>query len=337
MKKMVSYINEQLLAREQDYIIEEPLKIFCGTFNLNGKQPDDESIKPWLHVDPLKQNDIDIYAIGFQEVVDLNTTSFLLQSDWVERERRWLTTLIVELNHNTKQTYKLVVRQRMCGIFLVIFARESLDPAAISEVLTCYVPTGIMDTVGNKGSVSISIRMYETRVCFVCSHFASDTDKLEKRNSDYRSTVQRTRFVYNANGDYYSLDEHDVIFWFGDLNYRLDHISLNDTIIAIYSSQNAKLLQYDQLTLERERKRVFHGYNEGVIDFRPTYKYLVKTDIYEKHAQFNADQATLETDETTIKKVKLPSWTDRILWKTTNDNIKLTLLKYSCINTITIR
>jgi hypothetical protein len=121
-----------------------------------------------------------------------------------------------------------------------------------------------MDTVGNKGSVGTSLKINETRVCFVCSHFASDTDKLHKRNNDYKSTKQRLKFEYNANLDYYDLDSHDAIFWFGDLNYRIDKLSLNKTMEQIYTNELDKLIEYDQLTIERNKFNVFEDYNEGI-------------------------------------------------------------------------
>lgn len=121
-----------------------------------------------------------------------------------------------------------------------------------------------MDTLGNKGSVGISLRLNETRICFVCSHFASDTDKLQKRNADFRSSKQRLKFEYNANMDYFDLDGHDVVFWFGDLNYRLDKISLNNTIDKIYSNEMNELIEFDQLTKEMRRLNVFDEYSEGI-------------------------------------------------------------------------
>ena len=124
-----------------------------------------------------------------------------------------------------------------------------------------------METVGNKGSVGVSLKINESRLCFVCSHFASDTDKLQKRNSDYRSTKQRLKFEYNANLDYYDLDSHDAIFWFGDMNYRLDKISLNKTIEQIYSNEMDKLIEYDQLTNEKNKLHVFEDYEEGICKF----------------------------------------------------------------------
>ena len=53
-----------------------------------------------------------------------------------------------------------------------------------------------------------------------------------------------------------------------------------------------------------------------------------------KTASQNNDLNQLNDNESSTVKVKLPSWTDRILYKSLN--AKITLIQYSCINTITI-
>lgn len=341
----------KLAERENEYMTVNNYRVFCGTFNVNGKSPD-EDLRSWLLVNNTKT---DVYAIGFQEVVDLSTTSYLLQSDWLEREQRWIQAIDSELctsndNHfnnfksflsKDKKTiqYRRIVKYRMFGLLILIYVDEKIDHTCVSEIFTAEVPTGIMDTLGNKGSVGVSLKLNETRLCFVCSHFASDTSQLQRRNADFRSTRQRMKFHYNANLDYYDQDGHDAVFWFGDLNYRLDKISLNKTIEQIYTNEIDKLIEFDQLTIEMNKLNVFENFNEGKINFRPTYKYIVKQDIYEKQlaqkaAIQNNDINQINDHGNDNFKVKLPSWTDRILWKAINT--KVNLVQYSCINTITI-
>ena len=50
-----------------------PIHTFCGTFNVNGKKTND--VDEWLFDDgPLA----DVYAIGLQELVDLNVTNIVV-------------------------------------------------------------------------------------------------------------------------------------------------------------------------------------------------------------------------------------------------------------------
>ena len=93
-------------------------------------------------------------------------------------------------------------------------------------------------------------------------------------------------------------DQHDYFFWFGDLNYRIDNLDRSQVEEYVRDKQYKSLLDYDQLTVEKMSGRVFMGFKEGRINFPPTYKY---------------DPGTLIFD--TSEKRRVPSYTDRILWK----------------------
>ncbi len=56
--------------------------------------------------------------------------------------------------------------------------------------------------------------------------------------------------------------------------------------------------------------------------------------LVHKAAKDNGDLVQQANHNSNVAKIKLPSWTDRILWRAVNTNIKL--IQYSCINTITI-
>jgi inositol polyphosphate 5-phosphatase INPP5B/F len=55
----------------------------------------------------------------------------------------------------------------------------------------------------------------------------------------------------------------------------------------------------DQLNIERREGRVFQGFEEGPLNFVPTYKYQPGTDSFENRPE---------------KKLRAPAWCDRILW-----------------------
>lgn len=126
------------------------MRVFCGTFNLNGKSPE-EDLRPWLFPN---QQRVDVYAVGFEEVVDLSTTSYLLQSDWLEREQRWIKACDEVLCSDSSAAkfflsmgrkpvkYRRIVKYRMFGIMVLIYVSESIDHTMISEIFTAEVPTG---------------------------------------------------------------------------------------------------------------------------------------------------------------------------------------------------
>lgn len=59
------------------------------------------------------------------------------------------------------------------------------------------------------------------------------------------------------------------------------------------------LVANDQLTIEKKKGNVFQGFLEGALSFVPTYKYDPGTDTFDTSA-----------------KARVPSWTDRVLFKT---------------------
>jgi hypothetical protein len=270
LKANLNAVNQKLARLEDKYMTTKPVRVYCGTFNVNGKLPD-EDMRPWLCVPCEDQKPIDIYAIGFQELVDLNTMSLFQPAEANEREAHWTRKLTADMtnekNFKSRTKYRLVTQTRMFGLFLIVYANEKLfQKGSVQDVCTSYVATGIMDMVGNKGSVGVSLKINESRVVFVCSHLAADVGQLEKRNSDFRATRSRLKFYLDPNDLSRYLDvenDHDAVFWFGDLNYRLDNLDLKETFHLIYASEFNELLKYDQLSNERAKNRVFENYLEG--------------------------------------------------------------------------
>jgi hypothetical protein len=73
----------------------------------------------------------------------------------------------------------------------------------------------------------------------------------------------------------HSADDHDVVIWLGDLNYRI--VTGIDTSVVydmIESKRSIYLAPYDQLNQERDKGAVFAHFHEGLLSFEPTYKYI---------------------------------------------------------------
>ena len=101
MKQLKVEIVEKLKLIEEEYTEIDKLKVYCGTFNVNGRICD-ESLNPWLCLNEISEkssvgSNVDIYAIGFQELVDLTTTNLLLSSSSVESELAWINAIDNEL------------------------------------------------------------------------------------------------------------------------------------------------------------------------------------------------------------------------------------------------
>ena len=174
-----------------------------------------------------------------------------------------------------------------------------------------------MGVMGNKGGVSIRLQFYDSTLCFVCTHLAAHRENVVGRNADFANVFNKTSFeigdeavkevirlgslsqwatVTNSVG----ISDHDVVFWFGDLNYRVDESIPTERVLELSTSNMLEeLIDHDQLNIERAQGRVFQDFEEGVLMFPPTYKYQPGTDLYEQRPD---------------KKLRAPAWCDRILW-----------------------
>ena len=120
---------------------------------------------------------VDFYAVGFEEMVDLDTKNIVSASG--ENARLWSQELLETLNKEPGQSYSLVTYTQLVGVCLYLFVRTELAPL-VREVLVEQVKTGLGGTTGNKGTVGISLTFKASSLVFVCSHFAAGQSQVCK-------------------------------------------------------------------------------------------------------------------------------------------------------------
>nr|XP_009761244.1 PREDICTED: type I inositol 1,4,5-trisphosphate 5-phosphatase 2-like isoform X2 [Nicotiana sylvestris]XP_016443078.1 PREDICTED: type I inositol polyphosphate 5-phosphatase 2-like isoform X2 [Nicotiana tabacum] len=206
---------------------------------------------------------------------------------------------------NSRPRYIRIVSKQMVGIYVSVWVRRRLR-RHINNLQVSSVGVGLMGYMGNKGSVSVSMSLFQSRLCFVCSHLTSGQKDGadQRRNADVYEIMRRTHFssVFDTDADQpQTIPSHDQIFWLGDLNYRINMLDA-EVRKLVARKQWDELLNYDELTKELRGGHVFAGWKEGVINFAPTYKYEINTDRY-----------VGETPREGEKK-RSPAWCDRILW-----------------------
>ncbi|XP_041027058.1 type I inositol polyphosphate 5-phosphatase 8-like [Juglans microcarpa x Juglans regia] len=262
------------------------------------------SLKPRLSFSDLLSLEDELGKEDFHEMVNSNSINGrygegLLPSSTFRSGRR---------NSPPQRRYCLAASKQMVGIFLCVWVRTDLYKHVRNTKVSC-VGRGLMGYLGNKGSISISMTLYQTTFCFVCTHLTSgekDGDEI-RRNSDVAEILKKTRFFHSAKGPEELLPpdtilEHDKIIWLGDLNYRLA-AGCGDTHELLENHDWQALLDKDQLGIEQRAGRVFKGWEEGRIYFAPTYKYLPNSNSY-----------SVQTSDSKEKR-RTPAWCDRILWK----------------------
>ncbi|XP_057338294.1 inositol polyphosphate 5-phosphatase OCRL [Microplitis mediator] len=282
-----SVVRYQMACKEDDYTYTETLRIFIGTWNVNGQSPNDVVLDEWLSNDQVPP---DIYAIGFQEL-DLSKEAFLFND--TPREEEWRQ--IVTKSLHPKGVYKQIAIVRLVGMMLLIFAQEAQVPF-IKSISVDTVGTGIMGKLGNKGGVAVSCLIHNTSVCFVNAHLAAHCEEFERRNQDYADIC--TRLSFSNHVPTKSFKDHDQIYWLGDLNYRITEMDVITAKQFITIGNYGPVLALDQLGQQRKLGKVFQGFHEADIKFKPTYKYDPGTDNWDSS-----------------EKGRAPAWCDRVLWK----------------------
>ncbi|KAL9172522.1 hypothetical protein ABFS82_03G053700 [Erythranthe guttata] len=161
-----------------------------------------------------------------------------------------------------------------------------------------------------KGAVAIRITYKGINMVFISCHLSAHARNVEERNSEFRHISQ---YLFSKNWNPYS-KQAQVTVWLGDLNYRLQGVNTFPARDLIHNDLHGLLTDKDQLLQEAERGQVFNGYYEGTLHFKPTYKYNIGTNVYD-----------------TSHKVRVPAWTDRILYKVEGKEIEATLHLYEPI------
>lgn len=280
-------IGAHMALHEEEYVDLKKLRIFVGTWNVNGQPAPRGPIHPWLGCDPCPP---DVYAIGFQEL-DLSKEAYIFNDSTKEYE--WLS--ICEASLHLKAKYKLVKVIRLIGMMLIVFVKQELRNF-ITNVAAETVGTGLMGRIGNKGGVAIRLDLYNTSICFINSHLAAHVEEYHRRNQDYHEIC--SRIIFNQFQPPRYIKDHDQVYWLGDLNYRIDDLGADEIKALIEAEAYSALLGYDQLKRQMKLFKVFDGFQEPPINYRPTYKY---------------DPGTNEFD--TSEKNRAPAWCDRVLYR----------------------
>lgn len=108
-------------------------------------------------------------------------------------------------------------------------------------------------------------------------------------------------------GGLLSANDHDIILWLGDLNYRIVHSLHLHTVYTLIDHQTPAILsEFDQLTIERDQGTVFPDFNEGLLTFGHQHCSQWGIALRKLHFRVVAVLHAIECDHT--RQVHAASW-----------------------------
>nr|XP_012220904.1 PREDICTED: 72 kDa inositol polyphosphate 5-phosphatase isoform X3 [Linepithema humile] len=259
------------------------LKIFIGTWNMNGQTPPKELNDFMLPSDI--ETVPDLLAIGTQE-------SCSERNEWE-----------AALQETLGPSHVLLTSSSLGTLHLALFLRRDL-------IWFCSIPeedsfsTRTGTAFRTKGAVAIALMIFGTSFLFVTAHLTAHQDKVKERVNDIKRIVRNLDLPKELPTRHKSKDvtqNFDCVFWCGDLNFRL--AQPREEVIewitnTCFPQESPINLHKDQLRSILNDGAVLRGFEEASITFPPTYKY---------------DPGTQNFDSSS--KQRTPAYTDRILFK----------------------
>uniref|UniRef100_A0A672JM81 Inositol polyphosphate-5-phosphatase Ja n=1 Tax=Salarias fasciatus TaxID=181472 RepID=A0A672JM81_SALFA len=261
-------------------------QVYIVTWNVGSAVPPDDITA--LFGPNVSDGNIDMFIIGLQEVnsmINKRLKDALFSDQWSERCMDTLSPF----------GYVLSSVIRIC-VFVLFYPKDTqmrfICHYALSLTFFFFF---FCRSKGNKGGVSARMTVFGHPVCFLNCHLPAHMQNLEQRMEDFESILQQQQF---EGGAATGVLDHDVVFWFGDLNFRIEDYDIHVVKCAIDSNKLPLLWERDQLNMAKNTESILDGFMEGPLKFPPTYKFDVGTHTYD-----------------TSSKKRKPAWTDRILWR----------------------
>ncbi|KAI4791359.1 hypothetical protein KUCAC02_034049, partial [Chaenocephalus aceratus] len=271
----------------------DSFRLHMVTWNVATVDPPDD-LTSLLHLnDP---EGPDLYVIGLQEVFS-GPLRFVSDTIFDDPWSQVFMSTLAPLN------YVKVSSVRLQGLLLLFFCKLEHLPF-IRDVQATYTRTGIYGYWGNKGGVSVRLSFYGHMLCFLNCHLAAHMNYASERVDEFEYIMDKLVFDCEKAP---KIADHKLVFWFGDLNFRIQDHGMHFVRSCIEQQNYSLLWSKDQLTMMKKKEQRLQEFDEGPLDFQPTYKFDLNSDNYDSRLYrnwfgFNG-------------KKRKPAWTDRILWR----------------------
>ena len=348
--------NYQLKKFHSLYAEKSTIKIYIATWNVGAANDNLISLEKLLLLPLIEMPNI--YFIGFQEIVPLNSLNVISNEKNNLIFEKWNMRILNIINSYKEINYMKIAEMNLGGIAFFAYVKNSdIDYIKDSSFIFEYIKTGLGGTASNKGSCIFSFNYYNTSISVSCSHLCAGASKnknridelieildfkvnnIEKKNVnnlinskdefDISNIDSNNNTNTNTNINNNSLFRNsDIFFIFGDLNFRIDTQYENFKEIIKNEKENIwkTLLDFDQLNKSRQASMNLDIIDEMEINFKPTYKYCIGSNEYDYTLSDKKDNIGKKSG-----KKRNPSWCDRILFKKNDKNTNIIGLKYESV------
>ncbi|KAL8596572.1 hypothetical protein ACOMHN_059713 [Nucella lapillus] len=303
----VSILGVEELER---YFPDRRIHVFVGSWNMNELKSLSLSLNDFILPETCEYVQ-DVYVVGTQE-------NEINRKEWE-----------VQLQETLGPSHVLFHSVSFGSLHLAVFVRRDL-------IWFCSVPEDdvvslrAMSMVKTKGAIGICFSMFGTSFLFINCHLTSDRGSSKNKNRllDYHRVTRELQLPRPVHTDKHVhpaiklpdvTARFDAVYWCGDLNFRLERRrnAVEGKVSQINDSEDIPhfedLLGADQLSKYITEGKIFEGFQEGRINFQPTFKFDINTDKYDSSS-----------------KMRIPSYTDRVLWRTRKKN-QVSCLHYDAV------
>lgn len=282
------------------------LKIYYLSWNLAGFIPDLENLQDCHKlVDSLfkKMENPDIIVFNLQELIELKPNAEVVMgmlSDEIDNFKVWynFVKLYFLMSYDN---YVCLEHQNLLGLGMFVMANRKIYHK-IKDIHVEKIKFGFMNAMPNKGSILVSVKVYDSVFVFANTHLPSgqSNKKIKERSDKVKEILNCTQ----KNEKF----EYDIMFIAGDLNLRaygnfpFNFEYLSQIKAAVGSGQKSLMEEYQNTDEVKKGLHTYLGvlFKEGDLPILPTYK--VKKG----------------SKEPQYKKNRRPSWTDRIFFHIKN-------------------
>ncbi|XP_076455140.1 phosphatidylinositol polyphosphate 5-phosphatase type IV-like [Babylonia areolata] len=296
------------------YFPDRRIHVFVGSWNMNELKNLSASVNDFILPETCEYVQ-DVYVVGTQE-------NEINRKEWE-----------VQLQETLGPSHVLFHAVSYGSLHLAVFVRRDL-------IWFCSVPEDdvvslrAVAMVKTKGAIGICFSLFGTSFLFINCHLTSDRSSSKNKNRllDYHRVTRELRLprpvtdkhVHPAIKQPDVTARFDCVFWCGDLNFRLERrrVAVEGKVSQMTDSDDIphfeELLGADQLSKYITEGKIFEGFQEGRINFQPTFKFDINSDKYDSSS-----------------KMRIPSYTDRILWRTRKKN-QVSCLHYDAVMNIKV-